>query len=290
MFQNVNYDEAYVVLPFVQSGIRLKGDMTSYLQEGNLKTEIKRMRNIEVMPIHVDILMCRAIEYYFTYGHNKSIIQMLENVVGRDAINSFFARNCDHEMGRLLKNSAIYRNEDYWNQLICNSDLPKIAYNTLFDYYQLWVNGDAIDGHDRIFSQEDVSGPDLETDNNAAANSEQFYAMFPAASFALLYLTKHCGGAEIISKIALEHPCNSFDSAGNGLWLRRRALVSCANVWGPQFIIDHLDDLTDCLLDYVILKANLRVYDLRRIKMAILGFQEEDEDDELYNDQPSFSS
>lgn len=280
--------ESNMVLPFVQSGVRLEDQTVSYLQEGNLREEINRMRDIEVTPIHIDIMFCRILDHYFTHGHDRSLIEILEDVIGCGAINSFLTRNCDLEMWKILKNGAIYGDKDDWNDVVGNKDMPTIADNTLKHYYHSWVNKDAADCDIRFLDHNGMSNAELDTlvKNNIAANLNRFYAMFPAVSFALSYLTKFCCGAEVIKKIALDVPYNSPDSVGNDLWLRRRALVCCSNVWGPRFTVDHLNGLSSCLLDYTMLRANFNARDLRRIKMAILVAEE---DDDLHDDDPDFS-
>jgi len=69
----------------------------------------------------------------------------------------------------------------------------------------------------------------------------------------------------------LNCPHDVPDFTGNDLWLQRKAFLFCVKKYGLEFILDNLNKIRFELIYYILLKTDMKLIDLSRLRKAVLS-------------------
>lgn len=218
---------------------------------------------------HLDIVFCRIFDLYINEGHDSSIIDRLSDTMGCDIVDAFLSRvgdGHDYKLLSILSEKALYRDKDRWRAIINDPFVLRLALYALEEYHSWWIMNY---GQDGALTQRPEN---IESSYDSLSVDRYKYCsiIFPAVSFSLSLISKNFGEANIIKHIALDAPIAVPDMVANDLWLQRRALLSCVELYGSEFIIDNLKHLWCELIGYVLLKGDLSAHEQKLLKEAIV--------------------
>ena len=248
-----------LTLEYLSSGVRRNHNRSIYLQEADFASDIATYGRCATQ-YQQDIVLCRVLDHHIARGHDASIIDRLL-AAGTDIVESLGSHG-GHALWPHLADEAIYHDKDRWNTIIVDPVVWESTHTTLDHYHNWWIAGNGrTDSHyqsgDRNLSAE-------------ATDWETFYNFFPAVSFSLSLVSKYCD-AGVIKTLALDLPHSVPDSLANDLWLQRRALLTCVDRHGPQFVVDNLSRLRYELISYVLLLSDFGSLELKHLKEALLA-------------------
>ncbi|MEA3279318.1 MAG: hypothetical protein U9Q38_01775 [Thermodesulfobacteriota bacterium] len=271
--------EGGVVLPFIESehkNEQLENNfIANCLQESdNLIGFINKTRELDDFKESIDIVFCRLYEQYITHGFYFPLFGKISLAFDSEVINSFFTERkefCNEELWKELGNKHIYKDECRWNEFIHDKEyIVKSCLDILNSYYDWWVSGNNKETSDPDQRLEETGIMDP-IKNTAPNDWRKFYSIFPVLYFSLSFLSKYRSESEIIKKIALNCPHDVPDFTGNDLWLQRKAFLSCVKKYGLEFILDNLNKIRFELIYYILLKTDMKLIDLSRLRKVVLS-------------------
>ena len=98
-----------------------------------------------------------------------------------------------------------------------------------------------------------------------------FELIFPAVFFSLCFSIKNKINTHLVEKIALKCPGQGRKThfACNDLWLQRKALIACVKNQGHNFLIKHLEIISENHIHYILAKFQ---FDINIIKIILNDF------------------
>lgn len=123
--------------------------------------------------------------------------------------------------------------------------------------------------HGQVSGKSDSPVSSDPIDNTTRNDFEKFTDLFPWVYFSLIFLQKYSPQSEVIKQIALTEPHDVPFFTGEDLWLRRTALAHCTQQYGIHFLMEKLEEISDELICYILLKVDFQSRDLHQLNAVL---------------------